>query len=141
MVRQTLHPNRAAVVKSPWILLWIFATLSLTELYSFFNDPKYWVEVKMFPFDETAISFQAWVDYVATRVMVISFLLLLSKLLPYYRRELVVFFWLAVGYLVDFFVIYNNHILRIGAIKISYTLLMLIIMIFVVGDSFYRAWK
>lgn len=111
------------------------------ELYSLFNDPKNWVEVKMFPFDDTLISFQSWVDQAAYRLMAISFTLLLSKLLPYYRRELTVFFWLLVGYLADFFVIYNNHVAKIGAIKISYTLFMLTIMIFMVGDVFYKSWK
>ena len=105
--------------------MWVFASFALMEVYSLFPyDHK---EVRMFPLDPTLISFQTWVDYVAWRTKAIVDLFIIRALFPFYRKEMNVFIWLSVGYLIDYFVIYNNPVVKIGVIPISYTLFMLII--------------
>lgn len=139
-----LHlPPAAVESRYPWVLLWCFAAIGLLELYSLF--PGMHEEVEMFWLDDQKISFQAWVDYAGTRAAVCVFLVIIRNAYPKYHAELNVFFWLAVGYLADYFVIYNDpygkvHLLGLD-IPISYTLFMLIIMIFVVGKTFYKSWK
>lgn len=98
----------------------------------------------MFLFDDQKISFQAWVDYAATRAAVCVFLWVIRAAYPEYRAELSVFFWAFVGYLVDYFLIYNDPFAQANLmglnVPISYTLFMLSALIFVVGRAFYKAW-
>src|SRR5688572_19508922 len=83
--------------RNPWLLLWVFASFALMEVYSLFPyDHK---EVRMFPLDPTLISFQTWVDYVAWRTKAIVDLFIIRALFPFYRKEMNVFIWLSVGYL------------------------------------------
>lgn len=94
----------------------------------------------MFPLDSTPISFQAWVDYATWRTKAIVDLFILRAFLPRYRKELNVFIWLAIGYLIDYFVIYNNAIMKVGVFPISYTLFMIIIAAVNVVIGF-RKWQ
>jgi|SRR5688572_12995518 len=144
MVRETPHLLLLVAVESrhPWVLLWVFAAISLLELYSLF--PGMHEEVEMFLLDDQKISFQAWVDYAATRAAVCLFIWIIRNAYPEHRFELTVFFWAAVGYLVDYFVIYNDPFMKIYPlgfeIPLSYTVFMLLGLIFVVVRSFYKSW-
>jgi hypothetical protein len=142
MDQVTQTRNRQAVeAKKPWALLWTFVAIALLELYSLFPGEKHQIEKPMFWLDPTLISFQTWVDYAATRASICVFLFILRENLPEYRAELNVLFWLMVGYLLDYFVIYNNHFAKIGFVPISYTSFMLILAAITVGKTFQRSWR
>lgn len=142
---QPIHlPALQVVANKPWILLWSFAAIMLLELYSLFPGPQYQVEEKRFWFDDTMISFQAWVDYAGTRAAFCVLIHLLKESNPQYKHEFNVLFWLMFGYLLDYFVIYNNPIARIEVlsikIPISYTLFMLFLASVNVWKAFKKAW-
>lgn len=140
------------VVSAPRILLLILVGLSLLELYSIFttNPDEFGIlvsgeEVEMFWLDPTLISFQTWVDYGATRaavcVFIFAFREVFSAFWPQYYKEVNILFLLSVGYLFDYFVIYNNPFAKVWIIKISYTLFMLILSGVIVTRAFYKSWK
>jgi hypothetical protein len=147
MMVQLIHPPTllAAVEddRKPWVLLWCFTALGLLELYSLF--PGYNQERQMFWLSEQYISFQSWVDYASTRLAIIVLLFTLSWNVPRYQNELNILGWLAVGYLVDYFIIYNDPFAQIKVwgwwIPLSYTLFMLILGGVIVSVTFYKAWK
>ncbi len=99
----------------------------------------------MFWLSEQYISFQSWVDYASTRLAIIVLLFTLSWNVPRYQNELNILGWLAVGYLVDYFIIYNDPFAQIKVwgwwIPLSYTLFMLILGGVIVSVTFYKAWK
>lgn len=148
LLTQPLSPQ-VVEARKPWAILWTFAAIALLELYSLFKTKEdefglFMVsdeEREMFWLDPTLISFQTWVDYAATRASICVFLFILRENLPEYRAELNVLFWLMVGYLFDYFVIYNNHFAKIGFVPISYTSFMLILAAVTVGKAFQRSWK
>ena len=141
MDQATPHPNlQEAVANRPWILLSAFVAISLLELYSLFPGDRFQVEEKRFWLDDTAISFQTWVDYASTRAAICVFIALLRECNPKYSREFNVLFWLMFGYLIDYFVIYNNPFARIGFVPISYTLFMLILSGITVWRAFQKSW-
>jgi hypothetical protein len=135
MVRATHHLNRQEVEdKRPWFLMWCFVVLLCMEVYSIFKTSPQGhgfiivsdEEVEMFLADPQKISFQSWVDYAAIRVAIcIAFNIIWSLAPAKYYTVMEIFFWLAVGYLIDYFVFYNNPVARVGPIPISYTLFML----------------
>jgi hypothetical protein len=97
-------------------------------------------EVQMFVVDPQKISFQTWADYAAWRVAVcIAFNVIWSLAPLKYQSVTEIFFYLSVGYLIDYFVFYNNPFARIGPVPISYTLFMLSLGGWVVFKAF-RKW-
>jgi hypothetical protein len=133
------------LVGKQWVLVGSFAIFLLLELYSLFSGENNQTERQMFWFDPTPISFQTWIDYAATRTAIcVSFFILRETNSELYR-ELNIYFWLSFGYLIDYFVIYNNPIAKIYvlglSIPISYTIFMLLIAgLIMVKSLFTRKW-
>lgn len=122
----------------PWVLIWVFISIMLLELYSLFpvSDKLF----RPFPFSGMAISFQSWADYAAKIAAVAVLLWQLRNNTPRYYNELNAFLWLMVGYLADYFLIYNEpfgSFVVIGLkIYLSYTLFMVLLSGFII----YKAW-
>lgn len=145
MGQETQSLNRQDLVDKRWILIGSFCIFILLELYSLFTGDVYQIERQRFWFDSTDISFQTWIDYAATRVAICVAFFLLRQNTPELYKELNIFYWLSFGYLIDYFVIYNNPIAKISvlnlSIPISYTIFMLLIAGFVMTKSiFSRKW-
>lgn len=108
-------------------------------MYSLF--PVSDVLIKPFPFSGMAISFQSWADYAAKIAAVAVLLWQLRNHVPTYYHELNAFLWLMVGYLGDYFLIYNepfSSFVVIGyRIYLSYTLFMVLLGGFII----YKAWN
>lgn len=121
------------------VILWSYVAILLLELYSIFPDQG--PEVNRFPFTDFPLTFQVWVDYAAKLLAVIILLWQLRNHLPEHYHNLNVLMWLSVGYLVDYFLIYNlpvGYVFVVGAkIPVSYTLFMLICG----GYTVYKSWS
>ena len=104
----------------------------------------YHIERLMFPLDSTDIAFQTWVDYAAWRAAsCVDFFIireLIQAFMPRYLPEINILFWLSVGYLFDYFVIYNNPFAKIWIIPISYTSFMLILGVITLINAMRKSW-
>lgn len=139
------------MARYPWVLLWCFAAFLFLEAYSLFKTEQEThkiapfvvsgEEVKMFLVSPVRISFQTWVDYACRIVAVCILLDQLRRNIPQYAKQLQIFLFIGFGYLIDYFVMYNDPIMRIGFIPISYTLFAIFVLMFVVWRSFYKSWK
>ena len=107
--------------------------------------PKDTPEVQRFLLSPIPLSFQTWLDYAFKILAACIFISTMWYGLPVARKELKVFFWCGIGYLADYFIIYNDPFAKIHVgswtIPISYTLFMVLILIIVVGFSFYKLWR
>lgn len=111
----------------------------LLELYSLV--PVSEELISPFLFSQQQITFQVWLDYAAKIGAVCVLILALRNSCEEYYRYLDVFLWLMVGYLIDYFVLYNEpigHAVILGhKIYISYTLFMIILGGYIV----FKSWK
>ena len=70
------------------------------------------------------LSLESHVYYLCERLRMVIFFYIVLYLSQHYHKELTLFFWLSVGYLVDYLVWYNGHLFYAGPVPVSYTLIM-----------------
>jgi len=74
------------------------------------------------------LSIESHVYYMCERLRYILFAWIILETSAYYKPELKLFFWLNVGFFVDYVLYYNGTIFSIGFMPVSYALIMGIIM-------------
>lgn len=81
---------------------------------------------------EIELSLESHIYYLCERVRMVIFFYIVWLISEHYHKQLALFFWLAVVYLIDYILLYNGSLFYIGAIPVSYTLVMAIVMTFTV---------
>lgn len=113
----------------PWPVLGAFVAIMLLEVYSLFHTSQRLITP--FPFSKQEITFQVWIDYAAKIMAVCVLLWQLRNQTSEYYMELNVMLWLMVGYLIDYFLTYNEPIGHLDILGyrlfISYTFFMVIL--------------
>lgn len=84
---------------------------------------------KMYPFSDQLISVQAYMDYFFRNTSYLIMMYLLAKFIPGMSDRLGIFFWLWLGYMIEYLLCYNEPFAYFGPIPISYSLFAGIIMI------------
>lgn len=124
---QVRHLQR--MISKPWPVIGAFVAIMLLEVYSLFPTSERLIAP--FPFSQQELTFQVWIDYAAKITAVCVLLWQLRNQTPEYYMELNVLLWLLVGYLIDYFLIYNEPIGHIDILGyqlfISYTFFMVIL--------------
>jgi hypothetical protein len=117
------------------ILLVVFVALACLELYSLFpgQAERY---ITPFPFDKQVINVQAYIDYIGTRLCVILLIFALWQ----YNEQMFWFFILAIGYLIDYLLIYNNPFAHIYIFDFRTPLSYTMFMILSAGFVILKAW-
>lgn len=77
---------------------------------------------KMYPFSNQLISVQAYMDYFFRDISYLIMIYLLAKFIPGMSHVLGIFFWLWLGYLIEYLLCYNEPFAYLGPIPISYSL-------------------
>lgn len=112
-----------------WPVVSAYVAIMLLEVYSLMHTSE--VEYSLFPFSKMRVTYQVWIDYACKIIAVCILLLQLRNQTPKYYAELNIMLWLLVGYLVDYFLIYNEpfgYVFILGyKIFVSYTLFMVIL--------------
>lgn len=142
MALPTLPQLLQAVENRPSVVVLAFVAILLIELYSLFEKSQRLLT----PFfaSEQQITFQSWVDYAASRCAFILLFFQLRNSNPKFYGELNIFAWAMVGYLVDYFIFYNNAFARVHVfgleIPISYTLFMITLLSVIVLKTVWK-WR
>lgn len=89
--------------------------------------------IHLIPFrSDIELSLESHVYYMCERVRMIVFFYIVWYCSEHYSKELRTFFFLSVGYFVDYVLFYNGTLFYIWMIPISYTLIMGVVMTFTV---------
>lgn len=130
MHRQELHPQTPQVVAvSDKVIIKIIAAFILVWAYMFFPES----ETLHYPFkyDSQGLSWQAYADYLFTRIAIILLVWCVLDLSPKFREYIFILLFLWVGYLVDYLLCYNQPYAHWHYIPVCYGLLAGSAMIFI----------
>lgn len=87
---------------------------------------------------EIELSLESHVYYMCERLRMIIFFYIVWCFSDHYHKELRLFFFLSVGYFIDYMLYYNGNLFYVGIIPVSYTLIMGVIMtVTVIKTIFY----
>lgn len=74
------------------------------------------------------LSLESHIYYMCERLRMIIFFYIVWYCSDHYQKELRLFFFLSIGFLIDYLLFYNGHLFYAGIIPVSYTLIMGVIM-------------
>lgn len=119
-----------------YILMWSVAVFMLLSAYMLVPESQ--AEYKMFHFSNVLISKQAYWDYIFRCISYIVIFHVLSYAIPSMRGYFTIYFVLWCGYLIDYYLCYNEPFTHIGLFPISYSLFAWLIMVSVVFYDIFR---
>lgn len=143
-----IHHQTRQEVGGRSTLVWCVVAICCLEMYSLFKtDPNkvglFLVsdkEVEMFLYSRQKISFMAWVDYAAKIMSVCILLDIIRNNVREHKTQIDIVFYASAGYLIDYFLFYNNPFMYIGIFPVSYTIFMLFLLFLTLATTL-RKWK
>lgn len=100
----------------------LLCTFVFTLQFAWILGPDSYDLHKMYPFSDQMISVQAYTDYFFRDISYLIMLYLMTKFIPGLADRLQIFFWLWLGYLIEYLLCYNEPFTRLP-IKIGAILL------------------
>lgn len=110
-----------------FILPWAYLLLPYSEVIH-----------QMFPFDDQKITYQAYFDYLFTRISILIIMSIVVILCSKYREYLFTFWLLWIGYIIDYLLFYNQPYGWWHSVPLCYGLYAGLGMIFI---TFITIWK
>ncbi len=105
------------------VLILCFIAYALGFMYlllPYTNQLKHFIPFRK----DIELSLESHVYYMCERVRMCVFFFLVCRVSEHYTKELTLFFWLSIGYLIDYALFYNGTLFNVWIIPVSYTLIM-----------------
>lgn len=123
---------------SIYILLWVFASVLVTEAFNLFpvSDTLY----RMYPLNSNVqISLQAWADYGCTRISFSILFFIIFWISDKYSGQLFIIWLMSLVYVIDYFLTYNGKV-HIGNVDLRFTIVRVILFIFIIIKTIKEEW-
>ena len=107
-----------------WIIIIFLLEWSYLVFYLVYSDSQLQLVYAMYPFNGQLITHQTYVDYLSRHIEIIIPIWLVSRLESKFKKTLIIYKWLFVGYLVDYILTYNQPVAWFYFVPLSYGLYM-----------------